>query len=82
MGINLVVAVTDGDWFESLRYLDSDEVNFWSPSPRSFQALRPGELFLFKLHAPRNFIVGGGVYAHADQLPSITDYGITVTSHN
>ncbi|MBA4163553.1 MAG: restriction endonuclease [Erythrobacter sp.] len=70
MGINLIVAVTDEDWFNLLRgQATLDEVNFWSPSPRSFHALRPGELFLFKLHAPKNFIVGGGVFAHADQLP-------------
>jgi putative restriction endonuclease len=25
---------------------------------------------LFKLHAPRNFIVGGGVFARADILPT------------
>lgn len=70
MGISLVVAVTDGDWFNLLRQqAPLDEVNFWSPSPRTFQALRPGELFLFKLHAPKNYIVGGGVFAHSDQLP-------------
>lgn len=34
------------------------------------QGARPGELFLFKLHAPRNFIVGGGVFARADILPT------------
>src|SRR4051794_26990717 len=27
-------------------------------------------LFLFKLHAPRNFVVGGGVFARADILPT------------
>jgi putative restriction endonuclease len=70
MAVNLVVAVTDGDWFETLRHSGVDEINFWSPAPRSFQALEPGELFLFKLHAPRNFIVGGGVFAHADEMPS------------
>lgn len=70
MGIKLVVAVTDGDWFEMLRHqLDLSEVNFWAPSPASFRALQPGELFLFKLHAPRNFIVGGGVFAYANILP-------------
>ncbi len=70
MGINLVVAVTDEDWFDLLRSQPLiDEVNFWSPSPRTFQALRPGELFLFKLHYPKNFIVGGGVFAHAEQIP-------------
>ena len=70
MGINLVVAVTDSDWFEMLRRRpDLDEVNFWSPSEKNFKALTPGELFLFKLHAPRNFIVGGGVFTHASTMP-------------
>jgi putative restriction endonuclease len=70
MGINLVVAVTDGDWFEMLRHrANLTEVNFWAPSPASFRALHPGELFLFKLHAPRNIIVGGGVFAHASVMP-------------
>lgn len=48
---------------------DLSEVNFWSPSGSAFRALQPGELFLFKLHAPQNFIVGGGVFAYANQLP-------------
>ena len=53
MGINLVIAVTDGDWFEMLRQQPNlGEVNFWAPSAGSFRALQPGELFLFKLHAP------------------------------
>lgn len=70
MGINLVVAVTDGDWFEMLRHRPNlSEVNFWAPSAASFRALQPGELFLFKLHAPRNVIVGGGVFAYANSLP-------------
>ena len=70
MGISLVVAVTDNDWFELLRRKpDLSEVNFWAPSAANFRALRPGELFLFKLHAPRNSIVGGGIFAHANALP-------------
>lgn len=70
MGINLVVAVTDNDWFEMLRRKpDLKEINFWSPSPRSFRALQPGELFLFKLHAPKNMIVGGGIFAYSSKLP-------------
>ena len=65
-----VVAVTDRDWFDHLRRQpDLAEVNFWSPSPRSFQALSPGELFLFKLHAPTNMIVGGGIFAFAKVMP-------------
>lgn len=68
--LNLVIAVTDSDWFETLRQRpDLNEVNFWSPSAMNFRALQPGELFLFKLHAPRNFIVGGGIFTHANILP-------------
>ncbi|MDE0000654.1 MAG: HNH endonuclease [Rhodospirillaceae bacterium] len=70
MSINLVVAVTDSDWFEMLRRQpDLSEVNFWSPSPRNFKALDLGELLLFKLRAQRNVIVGGGIFAHANVLP-------------
>ena len=53
MGINLVIAITDGGWFEMLRQQSNlSEVNFWAPSAANFRALQPGELFLFKLHAP------------------------------
>lgn len=70
MPVNLIVAVTDDDWFEMLRRQPNlGEVNFWAPSGTSFRALEAGELFLFKLHAPRNAIVGGGVFAYANSLP-------------
>src|SRR5258705_13820727 len=70
MGVNLVIAVTDGDWFEMLRQQPNlGEVNFWAPSAGNFRALQSGEMFLFKLHAPRNVIVGGGIFAHANALP-------------
>ena len=71
MPINLVVAVTDYDWFRTLRERQPQpsEVNFWSPSARNFRALRPGELFLFKLRGSRNMIAGGGVYTHSTILP-------------
>jgi putative restriction endonuclease len=70
--VKLYVGITDYEWFRFLSALPGvDEVNFWQPGGRTnFQALRPGELFLFKLHAPRNFIVGGGVFARADILPT------------
>ena len=61
------VGVTDKDWFDQLRSTpELTEANFWQPGGnRQFGALRPGELFLFKLHSPDNFIVGGGVFAHS-----------------
>lgn len=76
MPVRLVVAVTDGDWFEHLRGKpELAEVNFWAPSGANFRALDPGELFLFKLHAPRNVIVGGGVFAYANALPCSLAWG-------
>jgi putative restriction endonuclease len=65
------VGITDRDWFECLRRIPKlDEVNFWQPSGnREFKAIRPGELFLFKLHSPDNFIVGGGIFVHFSLLP-------------
>jgi putative restriction endonuclease len=45
-------------------------VNFWQPGgSRLFGLLDPGGLFLFKLHAPRLSVVGGGLFAHATKLP-------------
>jgi putative restriction endonuclease len=66
------VGITDFDWFTLLSGQGSlDEVNFWQPGGnRQFRALSPGELFFFKLHSPRNFIVGGGVFAHSSLLPT------------
>jgi putative restriction endonuclease len=44
--------------------------HFWKPSSEvTFKALQPGEPFLFKLHAPRNFIAGGGFFAKFLTLP-------------
>jgi putative restriction endonuclease len=65
------VGVTDRDWFDLLSHQRQlDEVNFWQPSGnRQFRALNPGELFLFKLHSPNDYIVGGGFFAHSSLLP-------------
>jgi len=70
--MNLFLAVTHNDWFGFLRRRPGiDEVNFWQPGGgREFKALRPGEPFLFKLHSPQNFVVGGGFFAHASLLPA------------
>ena len=69
--VQLYVGVTDRDWFDFLSAKRPAEgINFWQPGGHTqFKALRPGELFLFKLHSPNNFIVGGGVFAHASILP-------------
>jgi len=66
-----IVGVTDNDWFDFLSRLQGiDQVNFWQPGGRiPFRALSPGEAFLFKLHAPHHFIVGGGFFAYSTLLP-------------
>ena len=65
------VGVTDNQWFDVVSHIPGiDEVNFWQPGGGpSFKVLAPGEPFLFKLHSPLNFIVGGGFFAHSTKLP-------------
>lgn len=65
------VGVTDYDWFSYLSGLPGvDEVNFWQPSgSHLFRAISANEPFLFKLHYPHNYIVGGGFFAHSTILP-------------
>jgi len=69
--MKLYVGVTDNEWFDFLSsHQPLDEVNFWQPSGESvFKALQPGELFLFKLHSPRDYIAGGGFFAYSTILP-------------
>ena len=71
MSIRAYVGITDFDWYQLLASrVERDEINFWQPGgSRVFRALEPGELFLFKLHAPHNAIVGGGFFAHSTLLP-------------
>ena len=64
------VGVTDGNWFNYLVRNNTGEINFWRPSAQTlFRAIEPGSLFLFKLHSPNNFIVGGGHFVGSVRLP-------------
>jgi len=69
--MRVFVAVTDYAWFRLHASKASvDEVNFWRPSPTAtFSALQPGEVLLFKLHSPHNYIAGGGFFTRFLQLP-------------
>lgn len=67
--MNLYVGVTDNNWYEHLKSHEFDEVNFWNPGGTPFRALKENELFLFKLHYPYNFIVGGGFFVKFSVLP-------------
>lgn len=64
----LFVAPTDNRWFQFLRKRMIPEVNFWRPSARGFRILRPGELFLFKLHR-EHAISGGGFFVKFTRMP-------------
>jgi putative restriction endonuclease len=64
------VGVTDNRWYSYLAERQPDEVNFWRPrSTAEFRAIEPGGLFLFKLHAPLNYIAGGGFFLRHSVLP-------------
>ncbi|MDT8321826.1 MAG: HNH endonuclease [Xanthomonadales bacterium] len=70
MSSKFYVGVTDSRWFRYLAARTPDEVNFWMPSPKvGFRALPEGGLFLFKLHHPENFVVGGGFFVRYTRLP-------------
>ncbi|MDE0177412.1 MAG: HNH endonuclease [Gammaproteobacteria bacterium] len=64
------VGITDSDWFENLRRRGFEEVNFWQPSWRAPRRMEAGWPFLFKLHSPRNYIVGGGFFVRFTAMPS------------
>ncbi len=64
------IGVTDNAWYEFLRLKRPDELNFWQPtSTTSFKAIPAGAPFLFKLHSPKNYIVGGGFFVRHSILP-------------
>jgi putative restriction endonuclease len=68
--MNIYVGITDNGWFKFLASNKPDEVNFWRPGgTQSFRVLQPGEPFLFKLHSPYDFVVGGGFFVRHTVLP-------------
>ena len=68
--VKFYVGVTDYDWFRYLKAANCDELNFWRPGLSPFKAIRENDLFLFKLHSPRNYIVGGGFFVRFSILPT------------
>jgi len=68
--MKLFVAITYNKWYRYLSNIQPDEVNFWRPGGKtSFRAISAGSPFLFKLHSPLNFIVGGGFFLKYDAFP-------------
>lgn len=67
----MYVGITDYAWFKTLKQAGCDEVNFWKPGGNTnFKALSEGDMFLFKLHSPNDYIVGGGFFLKYSILPS------------
>lgn len=69
LSVKIYVGVTDKDWYEQLNAQKPEEVNFWKPGSSNFRALQPNDMFLFKLHHPVNYIVGGGFFVRFSLLP-------------
>lgn len=64
------MGVTDNNWFNYLASINPDEINFWQPNGKqTFKAISSNEMFLFKLHSPLNYIVGGGFFVRHSFLP-------------
>ncbi len=65
--MKLYVGLTDINWFQFLASRQPEEVNFWKPGGRLFQAIEPGELFLFRLKRTK-YIGGGGFFVKSIKL--------------
>lgn len=63
------VGITDKNWFDYLSTRKPDEVNFWQPSNKPPRHMHPGTPFLFKLHSPDDYVVGGGFFVRFTTLP-------------
>ena len=68
--MQIYIGITDYQWFQFLKERKSEEVNFWKPGSQPFKALQENDLFLFKLHSPWNYIVGGGYFVKYSLLPT------------
>jgi HNH endonuclease len=70
--VKLWVGITDNNWFKFLNAkAPIDEVNFWRPTtPTPYRKdFFPGMPFLFKLHAPDDYIAGGAFFLKFLPLP-------------
>lgn len=64
------LGVTDNSWFNYLRNINPEDVNFWQPGgTMNFKALQPGAPFLFKLKYPIDAIGGVGFFSSHSFLP-------------
>ncbi|SHG79129.1 putative restriction endonuclease [Chryseolinea serpens] len=68
--MNFYLGVTDTEWFNYLKGIHPEDVNFWQPGGKTiFKAISPGAPFLFKLKKPFNAIGGLGFFSSHTFLP-------------
>jgi putative restriction endonuclease len=64
------LGVTDNSWYNYLRNINPEDVNFWQPGGNvNFKLLQPGAPFLFKLKYPLDVIGGVGFFSSHTFLP-------------
>lgn len=64
------IGVTDNDWYNFLRKINPEDINFWQPGGQTpFKLLSRGAPFLFKLKMPNNIIAGIGFFSSHIFLP-------------
>lgn len=63
------IGVTDPRWFNYLRQINLEDVNFWRPGDTAFKALPQGGPFVFKLKGKVNKIAGLGFFYQYIKLP-------------
>lgn len=69
--MKMYVGITDYEWYIILKQARCEEVSFWRPKSNiNFRALNTGEMLLFKLHSPKDYIVGGGFFLSFSILPT------------
>ena len=78
MNKNYYVGITDTNWMSFIidkKRLNQigNEINFWRPGSQKFRALKPGDLFVFKLHMnsakrEKGEIVGAGYYVGFERM--------------
>jgi len=70
MSFKYYIANTDYEWFQYLKDLSPDDINFWQPGGKlRFFAIPIGAPFILKLKSPINKITGLGFYVSHSILP-------------
>jgi putative restriction endonuclease len=68
--VDYFIGNTDLDWYQYLKSINPEDVNFWQPGGlANFKAIPKGSPFLLKLKSPINKIAGIGFFSSHSILP-------------